>query len=408
MNDNSHDGKLARIEDRLDRPVANAIAVQRGGSVAFHSMGEVMEFSKLMAIAQQAVPKHLRGQPGLCMGIILQAVAWEMEPFAVARKSYVVNDNLAYESQLIHAVIETRAPLRKRLRCTYSGEGGDRQCTVMGTFLGEEEPHTYTTPKLKDIPIKNSPLWRWDIDQQMFYLGSRAWARKWCPDVLLGVYSKDEAEFIGEHATPLMERIHNPLQDDADLEEPPQKVHEPERMTNADLEAGLIEAGYVEGPGGYAKSPEANPRETETSPGCGGGGPATLTNPADEITDPPLEELAAEPPRQARRKPAGEPKAEPASYQPEPDKARLGPNPALGIALEQPWIKKTVANYIDYLERWVEAWAKWGQDPNGLRDRFSAERTIRNGLGEKMTDKQLAQCRATAAGAFARLGGIPK
>jgi hypothetical protein len=48
MNDNSHEGKLARIEGRLDRPVANAIAVRSGsmkiiqlsaGAGGFYALG---------------------------------------------------------------------------------------------------------------------------------------------------------------------------------------------------------------------------------------------------------------------------------------------------------------------------------------------------------------------------------
>ena len=63
------------------------------------------------------------------------------------------------------------------------------------------------------------------------------------------------------------------------------------------------------------------------------------------------------------------------------------------------------ADYIAYLWKWTEAWAKWGQDPNGLRDRYMAERDIRNRLGTAMDQKQLAEAKAIAAGAFGRLGG---
>ena len=193
-NQNQH---LTRIEEKLDRNAAGAVAVSfEAGGTRFASMLEVMEFSKLMSLAGVAAAKHCRGQPGVCLAVTLQAIEWKMSPFAVASKSYVVNDVLSYESQLVHAVIESRAPLKSRLRCRYAGEGIERTCTVYGTFRDESEPHEYTTPKIRDIKVKNSPLWVSDPDQQLWYYGSRAWARKWCPEILLGIYTPEEVETI--------------------------------------------------------------------------------------------------------------------------------------------------------------------------------------------------------------------
>lgn len=178
--------------DALDKEKAGAIAVSRtAGGVSFATALEVMEFAKLMAVAGKAVPSYLRNNPGSCLAITFQAVEWRMSPFAVANKSYEVNDRIGFESQLIHAVIEARAPLQRRLDCEYTGEGPTRQCTVTGCFI-DGEVRTYTTPMWKDIKVKNSPLWTADPDQQLWYYGSRSWARKWCPDVLLGIYAPEE------------------------------------------------------------------------------------------------------------------------------------------------------------------------------------------------------------------------
>lgn len=194
MNEPVTKGELARLGmDALDRSRVDQVSVSSiAGGVSFASALEVMEFSKLMACADKAVPTHLRANPGMCLAVTFQAVEWRMSPFAVANKSYVVNDRIAYESQLIHAVIEARAPLKGRLRCRYEGEGTHRKCIVFGTFVGEDEPHEYESPEFEKIKTKNSPLWQNDPDQQFFYYSSRSWARKWCPDVLMGIYSKDE------------------------------------------------------------------------------------------------------------------------------------------------------------------------------------------------------------------------
>ena len=184
--------------DRINTDRAATMGVSRAaGGITFTSAVEVMEFAKLMALDEKGAP-HLYKNVGTCLRITFQAIEWGMSPFAVADKSYEVNKRVAYESQLIHAVIESRAPLKKRLRAEYLGEGPTRQCKVWGTFIGEEEPHDYTSPMFKDIKVKNSPLWHSDPDQQLFYYASRSWARKWAPDVLMGIYTKDELQ---EHPT---------------------------------------------------------------------------------------------------------------------------------------------------------------------------------------------------------------
>lgn len=203
--------KISRIEDRLDRSTLAEVAAT-GGGVQFRTMTEVMEFAKLVSLSGVAVPPHLRGNPGACLAVCVQAMEWKMSPFAVANKSYVVSnyskdgpiERLSYESQLIHAVIEARAPLQGRLRVDYEGDGDDRVCIVSGRFRGETEDHVLrSSPLGKRRPgrndkgfIKGSPLWDSKPDLQQFYDTSRDWCRMFCPDVLMGIYAPDEFEEI--------------------------------------------------------------------------------------------------------------------------------------------------------------------------------------------------------------------
>jgi hypothetical protein len=165
-----------------------------GGMLVPQSLQEMVTFADVMARANIALPKHLRGDPGACLAVCMQALRWEMDPFAVANKSYSVNDRLAYEAQLIAAVVNTRAPIVGRPRYNFSGEGADRQCEVLIYLEGEAEPFDYKTPKLGTIPVKNSPLWKADPDQQLGYYAIRAWARRHTPEILLGVYTREELE----------------------------------------------------------------------------------------------------------------------------------------------------------------------------------------------------------------------
>lgn len=118
-------------------------------------LGEAMEFAKLMCKAEGMVVPALIGNPGACLGVILQAMDWGLSPYAVAQKCYLAKKPdkdgplpvLSYESQLIHAVIEKNAPITGRLRHEFIGEGPKRQCRVWGTFTGESEPRVYTDRK---------------------------------------------------------------------------------------------------------------------------------------------------------------------------------------------------------------------------------------------------------------------
>jgi hypothetical protein len=155
------------------------------------------------------VPPHCRDKPGVCFALCMQAHEWGMPYLAVINQSYVTNnrgvERIAYQSLIIHAVIEKNAPIKGRLRCTYSGEGDERRCTVFGTFKGEDKPHEYeseTLGKLREArgrneqgQVKGSPLWDAQPDVQLFYSASRQWARLWCPDVILGAYTPEDPQY---------------------------------------------------------------------------------------------------------------------------------------------------------------------------------------------------------------------
>jgi hypothetical protein len=63
-----------------------------------------------------------------------------MCPFGIAEKSYAVTnrgeEKIAFESQLIHAVVEARAPLNGRLRYEVIGESQHRLCFRQNSTVG--------------------------------------------------------------------------------------------------------------------------------------------------------------------------------------------------------------------------------------------------------------------------------
>jgi hypothetical protein len=162
-----------------------------GAKLAVQNLADMVTFADVMSRAGIALPRHLRGQPAVCLAVTMQALRWEMDPFAVGNKTYSVNDRLAYEAQLVAAVVNTRAPIAKAPDYSFSGEGPTRRCKVVVRMLdGSELP--YETPEFQNITTKNSPLWKADPDQQLGYFAIRSWARRHTPEVILGVYTPDE------------------------------------------------------------------------------------------------------------------------------------------------------------------------------------------------------------------------
>ena len=60
--------------------------------------------------------KKNRSGSGDCFAIIVQAAQWKMPPFAVPRKTHVVNGALGYEAQLINAVVASINVISDRFR----------------------------------------------------------------------------------------------------------------------------------------------------------------------------------------------------------------------------------------------------------------------------------------------------
>lgn len=195
----------------------------------FDALEKIERFAAKMAKARGTVPAHIAGNEGDCMAIVMQSMQWGMNPFAVAQKTFSIKGVLGYEAQLINAVITARAPIKERLQFEWVGTqeqwdkviGNFEEKTstkkndehgnpakyrvpkwhinderplgvkVWATLRGEENPRELTI-MLSQARTRNSTLWVDDPKQQLAYLAVKRWARLYCPDVILGVYSPDE------------------------------------------------------------------------------------------------------------------------------------------------------------------------------------------------------------------------
>ncbi len=170
------------------------------------ALGQLTAFAELMAQSAVTVPKHLAGKPADCMAIVMQAMQWGMNPYAVAQKTHLVNGVLGYEAQLVNAVISSSSAIVGRFHYEYGGDwekiaGKKDGRDELGLFVrvgavlrGETEITWGENIYLADITTRNSPLWKTAPKQQIAYLAVKYWARLYCPEIILGVYSPDEVE----------------------------------------------------------------------------------------------------------------------------------------------------------------------------------------------------------------------
>ena len=166
--------------------------------------GQCHRLAQIMASGACTVPKHLQGNVGDCFAIVGQALRWGFDPYAVAQKTHLVNGTLGYEAQLIIAVINGKAPIVGRLKFEYYGDWSkvktktdspaDVGVKVSATMRGDDEPTVLDLSMAQVGTVRNSPLWTADPRQQLAYLAAKRWARLYCPDVVLGLYSEDELQ----------------------------------------------------------------------------------------------------------------------------------------------------------------------------------------------------------------------
>jgi len=201
------------VEGNAERAVTDhtqKVAIAVGGGVDYSNLKDIVDAAKLLSAAGEMIPPFFRGNVGAMFANCLRAQELGISPLTLANWTYAVENKgvirIAYESQMFHALIEARAPIKERMKYWYEGEGDDLKCFCSVLLKGELEPrvwppkeqaHLYTLGALR--PKKNqygqtmgSPLWDKKPPLQLFYNISRDLARVLFPDILGGMYGKDE------------------------------------------------------------------------------------------------------------------------------------------------------------------------------------------------------------------------
>lgn len=180
----------------LKQPEAPVIADSTMSEIMLNTelLAGIQSLAKSMSQAKVTIPKHLADSPADCYAVILQAIQWKMNPFAVAQKTHVINGTLGYEAQLVNAVIQRSGAIVGHFHYEYRGEGGALECRVGAILKGESGITWGEWLSFASVTVKNSPLWKTNPRQQLGYLQVKNFGRLYTPGAILGVYTPDELQ----------------------------------------------------------------------------------------------------------------------------------------------------------------------------------------------------------------------
>lgn len=145
------------------------------------------------------VPEHFRNNPSNCFIALQMAVRLKMEPMLVMQKSYNIAGKPAIESQIAISALNNSGLIKGRIRFDIDGEGENISCTAKAIDKASGEELTYTL-KLKDAKkigkASSNPNWSAIPELMLRYRAASFLIRTNFPEVLMGVYTKDELDDI--------------------------------------------------------------------------------------------------------------------------------------------------------------------------------------------------------------------
>lgn len=200
-----------------------ALAKVNAWSIAPTSLGELMQFAKLIADSE-LVPKDYRNKPGNCVIVIQMGADLGLSPMQAIQSIAVINGRASMWGDTLMAVVQASP------ECEDVVETFDR-ATMTATCVAKRRGRSPKTTVFSQEDAKRAGLWGkqgpWtQFPQRMLQLRARTFAlRDQFPDVLRGIQSAEEQRDIIEVKATLVEP-------QAPVQEP-----EPKQLTAANVQA---------------------------------------------------------------------------------------------------------------------------------------------------------------------------
>lgn len=189
-------------------PAASAIQPKMNtGSLSVFSDAENFNTALRMATAlakSTVVPKAYQGNEGNCLIAIEMAARINTSPMMVMQNLYIVNGNPAWSSQWIIAMINSSHRYKTELQFDFGNaeEDGGLSCTAWAEdYSGHKVCGPKVTMKMardEGWVSKNGSKWKTMPEVMIRYRAASFFGRMNCPDMIMGIYSKDEVIELGD------------------------------------------------------------------------------------------------------------------------------------------------------------------------------------------------------------------
>ena len=174
-----------------------------GGNI-FNSAGAfelAQRMSKALA-SSNIVPQAYQNNVGNCMIALEMATRLNASPLMVMQNLHVINGRPAWGSQYIIAMINQSHKYKTELQFELEGQGDDRRCTA---YVFDKNDHRVEGPTIsiqmaKDEGWygKNGSKWKTMPDVMLRYRAAAFFGRLNCPEMIMGIYTRDEVVELGE------------------------------------------------------------------------------------------------------------------------------------------------------------------------------------------------------------------
>lgn len=159
------------------------------------SFADAMRMAKVLSTAPM-VPQNYRNEPGNCLIAIDMAQRMNMPPMMIMQNLYIVNGNPGWSGQACIALINNCGRFSP-LKFKEFQEGDEFSCTAYATELESGEVVYGTTVDRKMAKDcgwldKSGSYWKKMPMQMARYRSAAFFARTYCPQALMGLYTSDE------------------------------------------------------------------------------------------------------------------------------------------------------------------------------------------------------------------------
>ena len=207
---------IALAETERLRLVAEAkakVQINADGTFEVSSLEGLWRLAEMYSLSEM-VPDHFRGKSKTanCAVAVNLALRWGWDPLMVLQKCYVFKGKPGLESQLIIARANTSGVFKGRIGYQLSREGDRRQCIASAVLVDSGELVTHTIDiamakrmgwyDKKDSHGNLCSLWPKMPDLMLTYRSAAWLVRTVAPEVLMGVYMKEELQEMDEDDLP--------------------------------------------------------------------------------------------------------------------------------------------------------------------------------------------------------------